>query len=49
MLQPLGEDLKHLKRVRYLRFPFFFLRKTEMLGVFSKTRGCVFEGACFFP
>ena len=33
MLQPLGEDLKHLKRVRYLRFPFFF-RVAEMLGVF---------------
>ena len=36
MLQPLGEDLKHLKRVRYLRFPFFFLRYRDVGCFFRK-------------
>ena len=50
MLQPLGEDFKHLKRVRYLRFVFFrhfsvFFGRCFFLTVwgcfFFETRGAL--------
>ena len=44
MLQPLGEDFKHLKRVRYLGVFFFFRHFSAFLGdvFFLTVWGCFF-------